>query len=77
LIGNKTGSLDEVRNDVAVIYSKNGPIVISAFTYDNQDKSWNNENAAELLIANIAKTIVETWSPQGLGKESTVATSTP
>lgn len=75
LIGNKTGSLDEVRNDVAVIYSKNGPIVISAFTYDNQDKSWNNDNAAELLIAHIAKAVVESWSPQGLGKETAVATS--
>lgn len=73
LIGNKTGSLDAVRNDVAVIYSKNGAIVISAFTYDNQDQSWNNDNAAELLIAHIAKSIVEAWSPQGLGKESTVA----
>lgn len=76
LIGNKTGSLDEVRNDVAVVYSKNGPIVISAFTYENQDKSWNNDNAAELLIANIAKVVVETWSPQGLGQESAPATST-
>lgn len=76
LIGNKTGSLDEVRNDVAVVYSKNGPIVISAFTCDNQDKSWNNDNAAELLIAHIAKTIIDTWSPQGLGKEAAATTST-
>ena len=71
LIGNKTGSLDAVRNDVAVIYSKSGPILISAFTYDNQDQSWNNDNAAELLIAHIAKSIVEAWSPQGLGKQTT------
>jgi beta-lactamase class A len=75
LIGNKTGSLDEVRNDVAVIYSKSGPIVISAFTYENQDQSWNNDNAAELLIAHIAKAIVDSWSPQGLGRETPVATS--
>lgn len=74
LIGNKTGSLDAVRNDVAVVYSKNGPIIISAFTYANQDKSWNNDNAAELLIAHIAKTIVEKWSPQGLGKEAAPTT---
>jgi beta-lactamase class A len=75
LIGNKTGSLDEVRNDVAVIYSRSGPIIISAFTYENQDKSWNNDNAAELLIAHIAKAVVESWSPEGLGKETPVATS--
>lgn len=77
LIANKTGSLDEVRNDVAVVYSRNGPIIISAFTYDNADKRWNNDNAAELLIAHIAKTVMEAWSPQGLAKEISRATPTP
>src|SRR5580765_702522 len=77
LIANKTGSLDEVRNDVAAVYSKNGPIVISAFTYDNQDKSWNNDNAAEILVARIAKVIMETWSPQGLAKDIPSTTSAP
>lgn len=77
LIANKTGSLDEVRNDVAAVYSKNGPIIISAFTYDNADKSWNNDNAAELLVAHVAKTVMEAWSPQGLAKEISRATPTP
>lgn len=77
LIANKTGSLDEVRNDVAAVYSKNGPIIISAFTYDNQDKSWNNENAAEMLVARIAKLIMEAWSPHGLAKEIPSTTSAP
>ena len=77
LIGNKTGSLDEVRNDVAVVYSKAGPLVISVFTSDNQDKSWTNDNAAELLIGHVAKAIVEAWSPQGLGKDSPSATTAP
>jgi len=77
LIANKTGSLDEVRNDVAAVYSKNGPIIISVFTYDNQDKSWNNDNAAEMLVARIAKLIMDAWSPQGLAKEIPSATSAP
>lgn len=77
LIANKTGSLDAVRNDVAVVYSKNGPIVISAFTYDNDDKSWTNDNAAELLVAHIAKDIMDAWSPQGLAKQIPAATSAP
>ena len=77
LIANKTGSLDEVRNDVAAVYSKNGPIIISAFTYDNQDKSWNNDNGAEMLVARIAQLIMEAWSPQGLAKEIPGATSGP
>lgn len=77
LIANKTGSLNEVRNDVAVVYSRNGPIIISAFTYDNADKSWNNDNAAELLVAHIAKTVMDAWSPQGLAKEISRTTPTP
>lgn len=77
LIANKTGSLDAVRNDVAVVYSKNGAIIISAFTYDNEDKSWTNDNTAELLVAHIAKDIMDAWSPQGLAKEISSTTSTP
>jgi beta-lactamase class A len=68
-IANKTGSLDRVRNDVGIVHTKNGPIVISAFTYENADTSWTPENAGELLIARMAKTIVDGWAPDGLGSE--------
>jgi beta-lactamase class A len=60
-VANKTGSLDDVRNDVAIVYAKNGPIVISAFTYANADQTWTPDNAGALLIGRIAKTIVDTW----------------
>ena len=65
-IADKVGELDDVRADVAVVYSKAGPIVISVFTYDNKDQTWTPENEAELLIARMAKLIVNTWSPTGL-----------
>lgn len=60
-VANKTGALDDVRNDVAIVYAKNGPIIISAFTYDNPDHSWTPDNAAQLLIGHLAKTIVDRW----------------
>ena len=65
-IANKTGSLDAVRNDVAAISTKNGMVVISAFTYENADHSWGAEHEAELTIAKLARVIVEMWSPAGL-----------
>jgi beta-lactamase class A len=65
-IADKIGALDEVRNDVALIYTKKGPIVISIFTYDNADKSWTPENRAEMMMGRMAKLIVDTWSPEGL-----------
>lgn len=65
-IANKTGEGDTVRNDVALIGTKHGLIVIAAFTYDNADQSWESDNAAELTMGHIAKAIVYTWAPDGL-----------
>src|SRR4051812_14687938 len=65
-VADKLGMLDAVRNDVGIVYTKNGPIVISAFTYNNKDQRWIFENEGELLIAHMAKAIVDTWSPKGL-----------
>jgi len=61
-VANKTGSLDDVRNDIAIVYAQSGPIIISAFTSDNADHRWTPENSAELLIAKMAKAIVVAWS---------------
>lgn len=58
---NKTGALDDVRNDVAIVYAPAGPVVISAFTYDNNDRRWTVDNRGELLLATLAKTIVDRW----------------
>jgi len=65
-IASKTGSLNAVRNDVAIVAGKSGPMVLSIFTYENEDKSWTPDNQAEMMIARLAQEIVEAWSPQGL-----------
>jgi beta-lactamase class A len=61
-IGNKTGSEDKERNDVGIVYTKRGPIIISAFTYENQDQGWSVDNEAEVFIANLAKAVVDEWT---------------
>lgn len=71
-IASKTGSLNAVRNDVAIVAGKSGPIVISIFTYDNEDKSWTADNEAEIMVARLAKAIVEAWSPEGVDGRSLV-----
>jgi beta-lactamase class A len=65
-IANKTGALDQVRNDVALIASVNGPIVIAAFTWDNADQRWTGDNEAEQTLGHLAQAIVSRWSPKGL-----------
>jgi beta-lactamase class A len=65
-IANKIGALDAVRNDVALISTKDGPVVIAAFTFDNTDQRWNGDNEAEQTLAKLARAIVARWSPAGL-----------
>ena len=65
-IANKTGALNEVRNDVALIATKTGPIVVAAFTQENQDQRWTGDNEAEQTLGKLAKAIVDRWSPNGL-----------
>lgn len=76
-IADKIGMLDAVRNDVALVYTARGPIILSMFTYDNTDKSWTPENRAEILIGHMAQEIVNAWSPEGLTAKVTEPLATP
>jgi len=53
-------------------WNNGGPMVISIFTWDNQDHGWTVDNTAEVLIARLAKAIVDVWSPQGLDAKALV-----
>jgi beta-lactamase class A len=65
-IANKTGALDQVRNDVDAVATKDGLLILSIFTWDNKDQSWTDDNEAYLTTAKIAKAIVNDWAPDGL-----------
>jgi beta-lactamase class A len=75
-VADKVGALDDVRNDVALVYTQRGPVVVSIFTYNNQDKSWTPDNEAEKLIARLAEAIVDEWSPEGLAPKVTEPVAT-
>jgi beta-lactamase class A len=62
-IANKTGAIDQARNDVGALFTQHGTIIISAFTHDNADTSWTPDNQGQLLIAKMARTIVDAWAP--------------
>lgn len=68
-IANKTGALDRVRNDVALIATKNGPVVIAAFTWENADQRWTGDNEAQKTLGKLAQAIVLRWSPGGLDSQ--------
>jgi beta-lactamase class A len=60
-IADKVGQLDASRSDVAAIWTDNGVIVISAYSYENKDQRWSPDNTAELTIAKMAKTVYDAW----------------
>ena len=63
-VANKTGALNHVRNDVGAVFTRHGTIVLSEFTDDNADTSWSVDNSAELLMARLARAVVEAWDPE-------------
>lgn len=63
-VANKTGALNHVRNDVGAVFTKHGTIILSEFTDDNADTSWSVDNSAEVLMAKIARAVVEAWDAE-------------
>jgi beta-lactamase class A len=58
-VANKTGALDALRSDVGIVYAKHGRIAM-AVTVDGMPKpDWSPDNPGSLMIADLAKIIVE------------------
>jgi beta-lactamase class A len=58
-VANKSGALDALRSDVGIVYSKGGRIAM-AITVDGMPKTdYTLDNAGLLLIADLAKMLVE------------------
>jgi beta-lactamase class A/enterochelin esterase-like enzyme len=61
-IANKTGALDALRSDVALVNSPGGKIAM-AITVDGMKTDWSVDNPGLVMIADLAKLIVD-----GIGK---------
>ncbi|MCX6632641.1 MAG: class A beta-lactamase-related serine hydrolase [Candidatus Solibacter sp.] len=58
-IANKTGALDALRSEVALVYAKGGRIAM-AITVDGMEKiDYGPDNAGSLLIADLARILVD------------------
>ncbi|MEI8020493.1 MAG: serine hydrolase, partial [Schlesneria sp.] len=62
----KTGSVSASRNGAGIIESPSGHIAICVLTSKNKDQRWEDDNAAELLCAEIARLTYEFFNPAGL-----------
>jgi len=59
----KTGALDTVRNDVGIAQTPAGPIVLAGFAFDSPDQQWTADNAALLVLARLARAVLDHFLP--------------
>jgi beta-lactamase class A len=58
-VAHKTGALDALRADVGIVYSKTGKIAMAITVDDMAKPDWSPDNAGSLLIADLAKMLVD------------------
>jgi beta-lactamase class A len=59
VVAHKTGSVNASKTDAGIIYLKSGPVALCVLTDENDDKRWVTDNAAQVLIAKIAKEVYD------------------
>ena len=64
-VAHKTGEVDETRNDCGIVYAKDHDFVFCALTRENEDKRWVNDNAALVVIAELARMVYDAIVPGG------------
>jgi beta-lactamase class A len=53
-VGNKTGSVDQVKNDVGIVSSSSGEYVYAIFCSDSRDIGEQTDNKATLAVASVS-----------------------
>jgi beta-lactamase class A len=58
-IASKSGALDSLRSDVAMVYVKQGPIAMAITVDDIPEPDWSNDNPGSLLIAALSNIVLQ------------------
>ena len=58
-VAHKSGSVSDVKTDAGIFYLPTGPVAICVLTANNADKSFKNDNAANILIGKIGKEVYD------------------
>ena len=59
VVAHKTGSVNASKTDAGIIYLKSGAVAVCVLTDENDDKRWVPDNAAQVLIAKVAKEVYD------------------
>jgi beta-lactamase class A len=61
-VAHKSGTVSDARTDAGILYLPSGPVAVCVLTAKNEDKSWKDDNAANVLIGRIAEQVVEHYA---------------
>jgi beta-lactamase class A len=59
VLAHKTGAVSDARTEAGIAYTKAGPVAFCVLTTQNEDRRWTKDNAAEVLLANIAREVYD------------------
>jgi len=62
-IAHKTGAVSASRCDAGIVYGPKSSFLVCVLTTSNTDRSWNDDNAAHLLMGRIAKMAFDHFNP--------------
>ena len=57
-LAHKTGAVNAARTEAGILYLKSGPVALCVLTNENDDKRYVIDNAAQVLLATVAKEVV-------------------
>jgi beta-lactamase class A len=61
-LAHKSGTISDARTDAGILYLPSGPVAVCVLTAKNEDKSWKDDNAANVLIGRVAQQVVDHYS---------------
>ena len=63
-VAHKSGAVSESRCDAGIVFGPRGPFAICVLTTENKDRSWNDDNGADVLIGSIARAAFDHFNPE-------------
>lgn len=71
-VADKNGAVDESRNEVMYVNSKNSSYVFSIFTKNNKDTSWTYNNEAWVLTRKLSALLWQYYNPKAERSEEAI-----
>ncbi len=63
VLAHKTGAVSNARTQAGIMTLPSGPVALCVLTNENVDQRWAVDNAAQVLLANVAKAVHDHFAP--------------